>query len=125
MASSSGQQSEGVNLARLNLEQLSMLRDQIEKDTERLSDHYQQLQAAVRRFSQAGRAVKTLGEKKEGTDTLVPLTGSLYVNGKLGSTDKVLIDIGTGYYLEVRWCHTETHETIGEGGGLNPRAMVR
>ena len=37
-----------------------------------------------------------------GTDTLVPLTGSLYVNGKLGATDKVLIDIGTGYFLEVR-----------------------
>ena len=109
----SGQQQEGVNLARLNLEQLSMLRDQVEKDTERLSDHFQQLQAAVRRFAQAGRAVKSLAEKEEGTDTLVPLTGSLYVNGKLGSTDKVLIDIGTGYYLEVR----------ANGGRAAARAM--
>ena len=73
----------------------------------------QELQAAVRRFAQAGRAVKSLAEKEEGTDTLVPLTGSLYVNGKLGSTDKVLIDIGTGYYLEVR----------ANGGRAAARAM--
>ena len=32
---------------------------------------------------------------------LVPLTGSLYVNGTVASEGKVLIDIGTGYYVEV------------------------
>ena len=39
----------------------------MEKDVERLSESFQQLQAAVKRFAQAGNAVKTLGEKKEGT----------------------------------------------------------
>ena len=39
----------------------------MEKDVERLSESFQQLQAAVKRFAQAGTAVKTLGEKKEGT----------------------------------------------------------
>ena len=33
---------------------------------------------------------------------LVPLTQSLYAPGKLGDTGKVLIDIGTGYFVEVR-----------------------
>ena len=65
--SGSGQQ-QGVDLSRLTLEQLSMLREQLEKDVERLSESFQQLQAAVKRFSQAGRAVKTLGNKKEGED---------------------------------------------------------
>lgn len=31
-------------------------------------------------------------------DILVPLTGSMYVNGKFADVDHVLIDIGTGYY---------------------------
>ncbi len=34
---------------------------------------------------------------------MLPLTSSVYVNGTLASKDSVLVDIGTGYYLEV--CH--------------------
>lgn len=33
---------------------------------------------------------------------LLPLSQSLYVEGKLADADNVLLDIGTGYYLEVR-----------------------
>ena len=32
---------------------------------------------------------------------LVPLTASLYVPGTLDDADKVLVDIGTGYFVEV------------------------
>jgi prefoldin alpha subunit len=31
---------------------------------------------------------------------LVPLTKSLYAPGKLGATDRVLVDVGTGYFIE-------------------------
>lgn len=31
---------------------------------------------------------------------LVPLTASLYVPGTLASSEKVLVDIGTGYFVE-------------------------
>lgn len=31
---------------------------------------------------------------------LLPLTESLYVTGKLASTGRVLVDVGTGYYVE-------------------------
>jgi len=34
---------------------------------------------------------------------LVPLTASLYVPGTLDDADKVLVDIGTGYFVEVSW----------------------
>ncbi len=37
-----------------------------------------------------------------GHHLLLPLTQSLYVNGTLAETDRVMIDIGTGYYVEVR-----------------------
>lgn len=40
-----------------------------------------------------------------GQPVLLPLTSSLYVAGTVESTHSVLIDIGTGYYMEVR-CNT-------------------
>lgn len=36
-------------------------------------------------------------DKKE---ILVPLTNSLYVKGKISRPDRVLVDIGTGFYIE-------------------------
>ena len=31
---------------------------------------------------------------------LVPLTGSLYVPGKLCDVENVIVDVGTGYYVQ-------------------------
>ena len=36
-----------------------------------------------------------------GRSILVPLTSSLYVPGTLKNAGKVLVDIGTGYYIEM------------------------
>lgn len=36
-----------------------------------------------------------------GKKMLVPLTASLYVPGTLDDADKVLVDVGTGYFIEV------------------------
>jgi prefoldin alpha subunit len=30
----------------------------------------------------------------------VPLTNSLYVKGKLSQPDRVIVDVGTGFYVE-------------------------
>ena len=38
--------------------------------------------------------------RNPGKDILVPLTTSLYVPGKLASTELVLVDVGTGFYVE-------------------------
>ena len=55
---------------------------------------------------------------------LVPLTASLYVPGTLDDADKVLVDVGTGYFIEVRanvpffflsfllWCINQTKTMI-------------
>lgn len=37
---------------------------------------------------------------REGHEVLVPLTGSMYVPGVIKDTEKVLVDVGTGYYVE-------------------------
>ncbi|VAH16570.1 unnamed protein product [Triticum turgidum subsp. durum] len=48
-------------------------------------------------------SVEQLKALKEQTDLeklLVPLTASLYVPGTLDDAEKVLVDVGTGYYIE-------------------------
>lgn len=35
-----------------------------------------------------------------GKPLLVPLTTSLYVPGTLAGTENVIVDVGTGYYVE-------------------------
>lgn len=39
-------------------------------------------------------------EGNEGKELLVPLSGSLYVPGKVKDNNKFLVDVGTGYYVE-------------------------
>lgn len=36
----------------------------------------------------------------KGNEILVPLTSSLYVKGQLVDREKVLVDVGTGFYVE-------------------------
>ena len=57
------------------------------------------------------------GAAANGTDgkngILVPLTSSLYVKGTLADREKVLVDVGTGFYVEKVWV------TIDNNGGSN------
>lgn len=53
-----------------------------------------------------------------GKPILVPLTASLYVPGTLADTDNVIVDVGTGFYVEkVHVCLTRVFfiaETVAE-----------
>lgn len=48
---------------------------------------------------------------------MLPLTQSLYVSGEVASTDQVLVDIGTGYYVEVRGLGRAAGQALHVWGG--------
>jgi len=52
------------------------------------------------RFQESGDSLVKLTPDNQDNEILVPLTGSMYVPGKLSNPNKVLVDVGTGYYLE-------------------------
>ena len=54
----------------------------------------------VSRFQESGESLARMTKDNDGKEVLVPLTGSMYVPGKLTNPDKVVVDIGTGYYVE-------------------------
>ncbi|KAL2132577.1 hypothetical protein VTI74DRAFT_3632 [Chaetomium olivicolor] len=95
------QQGEAVDLSTLSAQQLSAVKKQLDGEVEHLSTSYAQLAAAQSKFKECLRVVKegpaSFDKQKS---ILVPLTNSLYVKGNLADPDKVLVDVGTGFYVE-------------------------
>ncbi len=94
----SGQQL--IDLTKLNLMQLTQFKNQLDQDLQFYQESLQNLKHAQTKFSESGEAVKQIPTSSDSSDILVPLTGSMYVPGKLADPDKVLVDVGTGYYVE-------------------------
>ncbi|KAL2269746.1 hypothetical protein VTJ83DRAFT_1930 [Remersonia thermophila] len=106
MASRGGQQQqdkqgEAVDLSTLSAQQLSAVKKQLDGEVEHLTSSYAQLSAAQAKFKECLRIVKSGPSSFEkDKSVLVPLTNSLYVKGKLSDPDRVLVDVGTGFYVE-------------------------
>jgi len=71
-----------------------------EQEVANLTQNYAGLMAAQRRFQESKKSLKTLTPEAMDKPVLVPLTQSLYVSGTISDTTKVMVDIGTGYYVE-------------------------
>ncbi|KAL8907275.1 MAG: hypothetical protein Q9207_001516 [Kuettlingeria erythrocarpa] len=92
-----------VNLSTLPIPQLTSIKNQLTQELQHLTSSFTQLRAAQAKFRDCINSIRDgieKGGREEGTPILVPLTPSLYVPGKLASTDTVLVDVGTGFYLE-------------------------
>ncbi|EKX52286.1 Prefoldin protein, subunit 5 [Guillardia theta CCMP2712] len=89
-----------VNVASLPIDQLQALREQLQEEDRFLTNSYSQLKIAQNKFVDSREALKVITPENIDKDILVPMTSSLYVKGSLAKTDTVLVDIGTGYYVE-------------------------
>ncbi|KAL1622764.1 subunit of tubulin prefoldin [Diplodia seriata] len=101
MASSSDKGGQMVDLATLSLPQLSQLKKQLDTELEHLTSSFQSLRSAQTRFKDCLKSINT-GLQNGSTEKpiLVPLTSSLYVTGTLADIKNVLVDVGTGFYVE-------------------------
>mmetsp|Transcript_7592 Transcript_7592/g.9930 ORF Transcript_7592/g.9930 Transcript_7592/m.9930 type:complete len:167 (-) Transcript_7592:50-550(-) len=99
----SGEDAGGANSIQLDdmsLDQLQQLRQQEESRLQGLTQRYAQLRAAAARISASSRAVDELEKAPDDAQVLVPLTESLYVPGKVKPRNKLLVELGTGYFVE-------------------------
>ncbi|KAF5828211.1 Prefoldin subunit-domain-containing protein [Dunaliella salina] len=90
-----------VSLNALDPQQLLQLQERLQGDIEKFAQSLQFFGRSSGLYHAAGKAINGLTESKEGQPLLLPLTQSLYVSGSVASTDQVLVDIGTGYYVEM------------------------
>lgn len=89
-----------VNLATLSIEQLKQFHGQCGQEIQILQQSLSNLKMVQSSFMSSETSLDQLKSVEENKEILVPLTGSLYVPGKLIRNQKVMVDIGTGYYIQ-------------------------
>ncbi|OIW12758.1 hypothetical protein TanjilG_24691 [Lupinus angustifolius] len=101
MASSkSGSGNVGIALERMSVEQLKAVKEQTDLEVNLLQDSLSNIRTATTRLEIATTALNDLSLRPQGKKMLVPLTASLYVPATLDDADNVLVDVGTGYFIE-------------------------
>lgn len=92
-----------IEIEKLSVEQLRGLKEQADLEVNLFQDSLNNIRTATVRLELASTALHDLALRPQGRQMLVPLTASLYVPGVLDDAEKVLVDVGTGYFIEVGW----------------------
>jgi len=92
--------SPGVDIDSLSLDQLSQIRQQEEARLQQLTSRYQQLRAARAKLATAKSSLGRIGPASADAEIMAPLTASLYCPGKIKDPNKVMVELGTGFYVE-------------------------
>ncbi|GBB97208.1 hypothetical protein RclHR1_02940010 [Rhizophagus clarus] len=82
MSTSTSAKQQTIELSDLDLTQLAEIKKQLEEELAHLTASFEKLKQAQIRFQDCIDSVKTIKE------------------GELVDTDKVMVDVGTGYYVE-------------------------
>ncbi|OLY85700.1 Prefoldin subunit 5 [Smittium mucronatum] len=101
---------QSIKIEDLTIQQLEALKDQFDSDISNLTKLYSKLKQAKAAFIECNSCIDTINPHIANSSSdqpiptkksvLVPLTNSLYVRGTLKHEDKVIVDIGTGYFVE-------------------------
>lgn len=89
-----------MGLERMSVEQLKAVKEQTDMEVNLLQDSLTNIRNATTRLEIASSALNDLSVRPPANQILVPLTASLYVPATLHDSTHVLIDVGTGYFIE-------------------------
>jgi prefoldin alpha subunit len=89
-----------VSLADLSVSQLQQVKQSLEQELSYMTDTVAKLKAAQQAYDMSSQVLSELTPEKEGNDLMIPLTNSVFVPGKVGDCKSVLVNIGTGYFVE-------------------------
>ncbi|XP_060077223.1 prefoldin subunit 5-like [Ylistrum balloti] len=90
-----------IDVSQLPAPQLNQLTQQLDQEIEFFSNSLNQLKLAQGKFVESQECLNKVSPDNLSKDILVPLTSSMYVPGQLSDVQNVLVDIGTGYYVEM------------------------
>jgi prefoldin alpha subunit len=89
-----------VSLSALPLQQLLLIRRQINDELQHLSATIRVTNEAIAKTQNAKEALATFAATDPGKEMLVPITGSMYVHGVVHASKRPIIELGTGYFVE-------------------------
>jgi prefoldin alpha subunit len=112
-----------TNAANLTVPQLQQHKQQLEQELVYLTDTVAKLKAAQQAYDMSGKVLAELTLDKQGKEMLVPLTNSVFVRGHVDDCKSVLVNIGTGYYVERPVAGAKSHceersKTLASNVGL-------
>ncbi|KAJ3056506.1 subunit of tubulin prefoldin [Rhizophlyctis rosea] len=82
------------------LQQLQMYQQRLQEDIETLTTSYASLRTVQAKYNDCLDSLKVITSENRGKTVLVPLTNSLYVPGELSDVESVIVDVGTGYFVD-------------------------
>lgn len=90
-----------IDISSLGIGELQQLHQQLSAEVNNFASSMVALQQTAARFGAAGQSVEELQGAKQGQHVMLPMTESLYIPGRLENVESVLVEIGTGYFVEV------------------------
>lgn len=89
-----------MDITGLPLGDLNKLRQSLGEDVQLITNNFGNLKVAQSRYTQALESLTDVANSDSDASLMIPLTGSLYVPGRLSNIESVIVDVGTGYFLE-------------------------
>nr|CDS29963.1 triosephosphate isomerase [Hymenolepis microstoma] len=93
--------SEAVDISTLPLPQIQEIAKQYEQKIQFLNASLQQFRMLQGKFASSRDCLKQFTAENKDKNTLIPLTSTLCVPGKLVNPSRVIVHIGTGYFAEM------------------------
>lgn len=100
MASSSDMSGGTIPLGSLPPKQLERIQSDLQREIEVISASLAQLSNAVQRLTASKDNAIEIATLQKGKEIMVPLTNTICVPGHISDVNKLLIDVGTGFYIE-------------------------
>jgi prefoldin alpha subunit len=89
-----------VSLTDLTIPQLQQFKQSLEQELSYMTDTVAKLKVAQQAYDMSANVLSELSPAREGKEMLVPLTNSVFVPGNVSDCKSVLVNIGTGYFVE-------------------------
>nr|CDJ95994.1 unnamed protein product [Haemonchus contortus] len=93
--------SSGIPIAELGVEQISALQRQVDQELSFFQESANQLKALILKNEQSISSMDVLKTAEPGHVALIPLSESMYIRAELDNPDRMLVEMGTGYFAEV------------------------
>eukprot|EP00565_Helicotheca_tamesis_P005882 CAMPEP_0185731758 /NCGR_PEP_ID=MMETSP1171-20130828/13905_1 /TAXON_ID=374046 /ORGANISM="Helicotheca tamensis, Strain CCMP826" /LENGTH=141 /DNA_ID=CAMNT_0028401083 /DNA_START=203 /DNA_END=625 /DNA_ORIENTATION=+ len=102
------EQPKQLDIDSMSLDQLTQLKQSEENRLDMITTRYSQLRAASSRFNAAKTALTSITSSSPPSSSssetkkplMIPLTASLYAPGYIQDANKMLVELGTGFYVE-------------------------
>mmetsp|Transcript_7258 Transcript_7258/g.9195 ORF Transcript_7258/g.9195 Transcript_7258/m.9195 type:complete len:157 (+) Transcript_7258:226-696(+) len=94
------QQQQNIDISSMPPQQLQSLRNQLQDEIQSLGQNLQRLRLAQAKFKESKKSVENMKNAKKDNKIMIPLTSSIYVPGRLAETEKVTIEVGTGFFVK-------------------------